>query len=301
MKGCGHPKFTYLTKNQMHSEKTGQKKVILLITESPYYPVFFRHHLTNFLISTLPKKTPIEEMEKINPDFIVVDDKELKESIFAICKEIKQRKRLENTPLLVISGALKTEYLQKLIEIGVSQILQEPLDPPALICELEESLRTQRASQKLGNLGRQISDFPSASDIRLRPFFSKNLLAPIIESIKNKKSLSLLAIDVEYNDIHEFTERQITVTIKKVIPNKAPLISLGKGKYLAFLDGANLEEAKFLAETIRDVITNTMHILIAIGISSQKKPAYANIQEMILDAKKALLTAQKKGTSIEIH
>ncbi len=285
----------------MNNEKTPTKKVILLITKSPYYPIFFKHHLANFFISTLPQAASFDEMEKVEPDFIVLDDQEIKESIFLICKEIKKRKRLENTPLLVISGTLKNEYLQKLIEIGVSQILQEPLDPPTLIRELEESLLALKANQKLGKLGRQISDFPSPVDMRLRPFFIKNLLTPITESIKNKKSLSLLAIDVEYNEIHEFTERQITLTIKRVVPKETPLLSLGKGKYLAFLNDANLESARFLAETLRAVITNTMHILITIGISSQKKPPYANIGEMIQDAKKALLEAQQKGTSIEIY
>jgi GGDEF domain-containing protein len=201
----------------------------------------------------------------------------------------------------VISGVLKTQYLEKLSQTGVNQIIQEPIDPASLKNDLEELILTCKSEEKLNDLTHKIGDFPSAADIRLRPFFSKNLLAPILLSIKEGKKLSLLAIDIEYNETHEYTERDLTKIIKKIFPEIHPLISLGRGKYLIFLNQMDIQDAKFLGETLRDVITHTLQIGIKIGISSQKKPPYANIREMILAAKMALLEAQKKGTTIEIY
>ena len=123
---------------------------------------------------------------------------------------------------------------------------------------------------------------------------------PIYKSLRERKPLSLLAVAIEFNDQHEFTEKQVTETIRRVIHQSHPLFSLGMGKYLLILNETPKLDAIFIGETLRDVITHTMHITVAIGISSQKKPPYANIHDMIRDAKNALLDAQKKGISIEI-
>lgn len=285
----------------MNKEKESSKKVILLISNSPYYPVFFKHYFPNFLICTLPSNSEYIKIEKTEPDLIIIDDQDYKESIFLLCSDLKKRPKFTLTPLVVISAVLKTQYLEKLSQIGVSEIIQEPLNPEALAKQFEELLLTSKSDEKLKNLKYKITDLPSAADIRLRPFFNKNLLAPVMLSLKEKKRVSVLAIDIEYNEVHEYTERHITEVIKKVFPENHPLISLGKGKYILFLNETPVEEAYFLGETLRDVVTNTLHIGIKIGICSQKKPPYANIREMILAAKMALLEAQKKRTSIEIH
>lgn len=285
----------------MNNEKEHLKKALLLLTDSAYYPIFFKLHFPNFLICTLPTNSEILKIEKTEPDAIIIDDKTCKESIFTLCNELKNAPKLKQKPLLVISNALKTHYLETLSEKGVHQIIQEPIDAKLLKIDIEKLFHPSSIEMKLNYLSSKITDFPEAEDIRLRPFFNKNLLAPFMIALNEKKRASILAIDIDYNEIHEYTERDLTKVIKKVFPKNTPLISLGRGKYLIFLNDANLETAYFLGETLRDVVINTLHIGIKIGITSQKKPPYANIREMILAAKMALLEAQKKGTSLEIH
>lgn len=284
----------------MVEENRAQKPLILLITDSSYYPVFFRHHLIDYQTSVRPSSFPLEEIEKITPDYIVIDDQKLKDSILSICLKIREQKSFHHIPLLVISGNLKKPYIKQLIELGVNGVIQEPLDASDLIFQIARAEQYNKVEERLDSIAFSIIEHSSSADLRQRPLLNKNLLEPIYKTIKEKKPLSLLAVAIEFSDSHEFTERQITETIRRVINESSPLLSLGGGKYLLILDQTGLEDATFIAETLRDVIDHTMHITIAIGISSQKKPPYANIHDMIFDAKKALLEAQKKGTSIEI-
>ncbi len=284
----------------MVEENRPQNPLILLITDSSYYPVFFRHHLIDYQTSVIPSSFTIKEIEKISPNYIVIDDQNLKDSILTICLKIGEQKSFHHIPLLVISGNLKKPYLKQLTELGVNGVIQEPLNASDLITQITSAKQYNKVEEKLDSIAFSIIEHSSSADLRQRPLLNKNLLDPIYKTIKEKKTLSLLAVAIEYSDRHEFTERQITETIKRVIKESSPLLSLGGGKYLLVLDQTGLKEATFIAETLRDVIDHTMHITIAIGISSQKKPPYANIHDMIFDAKKALLNAQKKGTSIEI-
>ncbi len=284
----------------MVAEIEGQKPVILLITDSSYYPIYFRHHLLEFETVVRPSETSISEMEKTKPNIIIIDDSQFADSLITICLKVRQQKNFHRTPLLVISGNLKIPYLKKLTEVGVNGIIQEPLDKEDLIHQIKNASHYNSIEDKIDVISLSITPCFSDNDLRLRPLLNKNLLDPIYKTLKEKRPISLLAVAVEFNDKHEFTERHVTETIRRVIKKSHPLFSLGMGKYLLILDQTPKQDAVFIAETLRDVIIHTMHITISIGISSQKKPPYANIHDMIKDAKNALLDAQKKGTTIEI-
>ncbi len=284
----------------MVKENYDQNPLILLVTDSAYYPVFFRHYLIGFQISILPSSTSLDEIEKFRPDYLVIDDEKVRESILTICIKIRERKNFHHIPLLIISKNLKKPYLKHLIELGANGIIQEPLDKDDLIAHITKAKEYNQLEERLDTIGHTIAEHASESDLSQKPLFNKNLLDPIYKTLKEKKPLSLLAVAIEHSDSHEFTERQITETIRRILKESSPLLSLGAGKYLLILDQIALPEAVFIAETLRDVIIHTMHIGITIGISSQKKPPYANIHDMIFDAKNALIDAQKKGTFIEI-
>ena len=281
-------------------EKGNQKLVILLVTDSAYYPIYFRHHLLEFEIVTRRSESTISEMEKTKPNILIIDDEKLTDSLLKICRDIRKGKSFHHTPLFVISRNLKIPYLNKLKVAGVNGIIQEPIVPEELGMQIKNASHQNTIDEKIDAVSQNITNMSLASDLRLRPFLNKNLLDPIYKSLRERKPLSLLAVAIEFNDQHEFTEKQVTETIRRVIHQSHPLFSLGMGKYLLILNETPKLDAIFIGETLRDVITHTMHITVAIGISSQKKPPYANIHDMIRDAKNALLDAQKKGISIEI-
>jgi CheY-like chemotaxis protein len=285
----------------MVAEKTTQKPLILLITRSSYYSIFFEHHLRDFHISIMEYLLDYDVIEKIKPDYIVIDDQEFKDSISEICRNLRTRKSLQFIPLLVISGNLKMNYSKQLIDAGANHIIQEPLQEKELLEELKVALTYKKSEEKLDRLSHGITDYSTTTDLRLRSLLNKNSLEPIYKTIREKKPISLLAVAVEYSEKHEFTEQQITQVIKKVFIDNSPIFPLGSGKYLIILDRTAKEAALFLAETLRDVIMNTLRISIAIGICSQKKPPYANIHDMLKNAKKALEAAQTKGTIIEVY
>ncbi len=285
----------------MIEEKSTQKPLIALITNSSYYKIFFEHYFAEFCLSNLEPLFGYEELEKISPDYIIIDDQSVKDSILEICKNIRKRKRLQFIPLFVISGNLKKPYTKQLIDMGVNHVIQEPLDPTDLLKELKNALSYKNSEKKLDMLGGGITDYSTTTDLRLKSLLNKNSLEPIYKTIHEGGAISLLAVAIEFNDSHEFTEQQITQVIKKVFSEQTPLFPLGRGKYLIILNQTKRAGALFIAETLRDVVTHTLQISIAIGICSQKKPPYANIHDMLKCAKIALEEALKKGTTIEIH
>lgn len=268
---------------------------LLLITDSSFYPIFFRHHLTDYQIVVVH---PDACMDGVKPNFIVIDDQRVKHSILDLCSHL--RNAFHNVPILVITAQLKKSYATELTNVGVNGFIREPLEKGDLFEQLEKAKHYRVLEEKMDVLADTISEHSTSLDLRQKIVLNKNLLDPIYETLKRQKPLSLIALAVDDSDTHEFTDKHITETIKRIIEKKDPLFSLGHGKYLLILDHTPLREAIFIAETLKDVITHTMHIAVSMGIASQKKPPYANIHDMIGDAKKALLEAQKRGTIIEI-
>ena len=274
-----------------------KKEVMLLVTDSPLYPVFFRHHLTEFETSVMPPPFSLEEAKKRNPQLIILDDQKMREAILTVCAYLKTQKEFHHIPLLVISGNLKIAYLDQLLQAGANGVIREPLDPADLQNTIAQATKYKKA---LAAAFQQVQEPSTANDLRLKSLLNINALEPIYKTLQEKKPLSFLAIAIEYSDAHEFTDRHITETMRRVVKESDPILSLGHGKYVIILDQTGKSEALFIAETLYDAITHTMHIKMNIGISSQKKPPYVNIHDMIGDAKKALILAEQKGTAIEI-
>lgn len=277
---------------------------LLLITNSTYYPIFFRHYLPNYYTAVSSASFTFEDLELIKPTCIIIDDQPFKETIFELCIQLRKRKAFQHTPLLIITGKLKRVYIQRLAGAGVNGFIREPLEEQDLVERIQDAEKFQNLGKKLGGVADTALHTPSPQTLgstMQKLFLDKGHLEPFYATIKAGKPISLLAISVEYSDKHEFTEQQITQIIKCVINPVDLLIPLSHGKYVLILNHTPPKEALFIAETLRDVIVHTLHISITIGIASQKKPPYANIHDMIFDAKKALLTAEQKGVSIETN
>ena len=279
-----------------------QKPVVLLVSQQLSAIAWVRRALGSsvYLLEADDLDEALGFLTQTTVDVTIIDGS--LEKPFEISSEIKQKLLKRTAPILLITGKLKRAYIQRLAAAGANGFIREPLEEQDLIERIQEAEKFQTLGKKLEEVADTALHTPSKTgDITQKLFLDKSLLEPFYATIKMGKPISLLAIAIEYSDKHEFTEQQITQIINRIINPSDLLIPLSHGKYALILNHTQPKEALFLAETLRDVITHTLHISIAIGITSQKKPPYANIHDMIFDAKKALLTAEQKGISIETN
>ncbi|EKE04461.1 MAG: hypothetical protein ACD_20C00070G0001 [uncultured bacterium] len=120
------------------------KPVLLIVTQDLPTKLFIRHNLEekyHILEKTTFEET-LQAVESTKIDIVIVDDKI--QNAIDLCFQMKKRKRLFTTPIILITGSLKKAYKEKAVKAGVFDCLLTPLKDEELLslikrCEDEKN------------------------------------------------------------------------------------------------------------------------------------------------------------------
>ncbi len=129
-----------------------KKPIALLITQNLSAKLFFKTNLEDkfHIIEKKQADKAIEIAETTDLDLVIVDEKI--ENAIDLCFQLKKRKRLFTTPIILITQNIKKSYRQKAIKAGVFDFLFLPLDKDQLNQLLEKCEKDKKRRKKVSSI-----------------------------------------------------------------------------------------------------------------------------------------------------
>lgn len=131
---------------------TKEKPIALIVTQNLNTRLFFRNNLEDkfHIIEKKDFLSAIEVAEHTNLDLVIID--ETIEDAIDLCFQLKKRKRLFITPIILITKSIKKSYRQKATKAGVFDFLSPPLDIGELNLLLEKCAEDTKRRKKISSI-----------------------------------------------------------------------------------------------------------------------------------------------------
>jgi PleD family two-component response regulator len=293
--------------------KKGVMPTVVLISDSPFYPLFFRKHFYEKYHFYLVGASTFNITQVLGFSFalVIIDDSDLKDRVFSICREFRKRAEFSSIPLLVITRQLKKTYLDRLIKAGANDFIREPLDETDVKERLKDVEKYRSLQEKLDGVSSHFFHLPQEDpDLNTHYLVNKLALDPILKRVKMGGLLCIGVVSIDQaHRLGLASSEEIGKFIRSQLRLNDVFFPLSLGSYMFFLDQTSSRSGFLIAETIRDGICfnkfeaggEMRSFTVSIGLAGQKHPPYENINAMMIDAKNALIKAKSVGNQTVIH
>jgi len=286
---------------------------LLSITDNPSVRFWIKKQLEEeFFIIDAPKRSAaLIAAQTAALDFVIIDSEFEDYDAIELCRELKQILRAL-TPILLITGRLKRSFLDAAIEAGVTDFLNNQLDPNELQTRIDSIRKGHMLREKTHvasfSLGKQGGDFPTAA-LKSRVMLHHEALKMLDEAKQERAPVFALLIRIDQFSELKTAEPAISSLsqlFKKHLSQADLLIPSVEGRFLVLLRNANPEKAKALAEKIRKELPKTpfagkngpLHLTLSIVISFLEGNE-TDFNRMVDSSTKALKTAHDLIISID--
>lgn len=135
--------------------------IALIITEDFSTKLFLRKHLDQkfHLIEKKTSDDAITIAETTNLDLVILDDR-IKDAI-DLCFNLKKRKRLFTTPIILITKSLKKSFKQKALKAGIFGFLYLPLKEDHLLSLLKKCEENKKSIKKVSSISFKLKNNPN--------------------------------------------------------------------------------------------------------------------------------------------
>ena len=124
----------------MTQEKTVNKKGrILIIDDQPFMIKLIQYNLKKEGYITITETDGLKaynEIEKINPDLIILDIRMPKISGTELCRKFRAKDSLKETPILFLTGQIAEKDSPALQNSGATDFMTKPFSPAELIAKV---------------------------------------------------------------------------------------------------------------------------------------------------------------------
>jgi len=135
---------------------------ILIVEDSPTQRHFLQHLLEahNYkVISVNDAEEALEVIEDIVPELVITDIVMPKMNGYELCSQIKQKKRMSNVPVILLTVLSSSEEMIKGLECGADSFISKPYSENYLITLVNKTINNKELkSDKLIELDLTISD-----------------------------------------------------------------------------------------------------------------------------------------------
>ena len=130
----------------------------------------------------------LPSIEQGNPDVVITDVIMPDKDGYEVCQHIKQHPRLNNTPVILMSGVVNRAVAEKAFSVKADELIRKPFQPQDLITRVKHLLRSDAnpsAPQAQGNAAAALSSIfsaPANGGTKPRPTSPVGAPAPSIVS-----------------------------------------------------------------------------------------------------------------------
>mgnify|MGYP000930796619 FL=1 len=234
---------------------------------------------------------------------------------FKFLSMIKTRKELQDIPVILVTGVNDQDSKIRGLERGASDYLTKPYDPAELIARVKVQLKIKTLQDSLKKSNQalmELSNTDPLTHLSNRRFLMKTLEKELQRCERSQKPMALIMVDVDHfkpvNDTYGHQQGDVVLQtladqMKAHLRDYDLAARFGGEEFALVLPETALAEAVQVAERLRVAISelriptdhDEIRLTISLGVATYPHPKVRTVDNLILEADRALYNAKEKG------
>ncbi|MCT7534573.1 diguanylate cyclase [Aliarcobacter cryaerophilus] len=254
----------------------------------------------------------LEILESPNDIDLILLDIEMPEiNGYDVCKRIKNNETIKNIPIIFITGRTSQEDEEYGLNLGAIDYITKPFNKAIVKLRIKNYLDLKIKNDMLEKL----SMYDGLTNIRNRRFFDETFEKTFNEIKRDKKSLAVLMIDIDffkpYNDNYghgqgDETLRKVAKALEKTIKRPSDFVArYGGEEFVILLKDINKDGVEAVANNLLNAVRELKithefskienYVTISIGASFYNSNSDITKLELLLKADETLYNVKNSG------
>lgn len=254
----------------------------------------------------------LEILESPNDIDLILLDIEMPDiNGYDVCKRIKNNETIKNIPIIFITGRTSQEDEEYGLNLGAIDYITKPFNKAIVKLRIKNYLDLKIKNDMLEKL----SMYDGLTNIRNRRFFDETFEKTFSEIKRDKKSLAVLMIDIDffkpYNDNYghgqgDETLRKVAKALEKTIKRASDFVArYGGEEFVILLKDINKDGVEAVANNLLNAVRELKithefskienYVTISIGASFYNSNSDVTKLELLLKADETLYSVKNSG------
>ena len=230
---------------------------------------------------------------------------------YDVCKRIKNNETIKNIPIIFITGRTSQEDEEYGLNLGAIDYITKPFNKAIVKLRIKNYLDLKIKNDMLEKL----SMYDGLTNIRNRRFFDETFEKTFSEIKRDKKSLAVLMIDIDffkpYNDNYghgqgDETLRKVAKALEKTIKRASDFVArYGGEEFVILLKDINKDGVEAVANNLLNAVRELKithefskienYVTVSIGVSYYNSSSDITKLELLLKADETLYNVKNSG------
>lgn len=291
------------------------KKPTILVVDDMTTTLLLLHDLLKDTYEVKIAKSGTKALEILESpndiDLILLDIEMPDINGYDVCKRIKNNETIKNIPIIFITGRTSQEDEEYGLNLGAIDYITKPFNKAIVKLRIKNYLDLKIKNDMLEKL----SMYDGLTNIRNRRFFDETFEKTFSEIKRDKKSLAVLMIDIDffkpYNDNYghgqgDETLRKVAKALEKTIKRPSDFVArYGGEEFVILLKDINKDGVEAVANNLLNAVRELKithefskienYVTISIGASFYNSNSDVTKLELLLKADETLYNVKNSG------
>ena len=291
------------------------KKPTILVVDDMTTTLLLLHDLLKDTYEVKIAKSGTKALEILESpndiDLILLDIEMPDINGYDVCKRIKNNETIKNIPIIFITGRTSQEDEEYGLNLGAIDYITKPFNKAIVKLRIKNYLDLKIKNDMLEKL----SMYDGLTNIRNRRFFDETFEKTFSEIKRDKKSLAVLMIDIDffkpYNDNYghgqgDETLRKVAKALEKTIKRASDFVArYGGEEFVILLKDINKDGVEAVANNLLNAIRELKithefskienYVTVSIGASFYNSNSDVTKLELLLKADETLYNVKNSG------
>lgn len=291
------------------------KKPTILVVDDMTTALLLLHDLLKDTYEVKIAKSGTKALEILESpndiDLILLDIEMPDINGYDVCKRIKNNETIKNIPIIFITGRTSQEDEEYGLNLGAIDYITKPFNKAIVKLRIKNYLDLKIKNDMLEKL----SMYDGLTNIRNRRFFDETFEKTFNEIKRDKKSLAVLMIDIDffkpYNDNYghgqgDETLRKVAKALEKTIKRASDFVArYGGEEFVILLKDINKDGVEAVANNLLNAVRELKithefskienYVTVSIGASFYNSSSDITKLELMLKADETLYSVKNSG------
>ena len=291
------------------------KKPTILVVDDMTTTLLLLHDLLKDTYEVKIAKSGTKALEILESpndiDLILLDIEMPDINGYDVCKRIKNNETIKNIPIIFITGRTSQEDEEYGLNLGAIDYITKPFNKAIVKLRIKNYLDLKIKNDMLEKL----SMYDGLTNIRNRRFFDETFEKTFNEIKRDKKSLAVLMIDIDffkpYNDNYghgqgDETLRKVAKALEKTIKRASDFVArYGGEEFVILLKDINKDGVEAVANNLLNAVRELKithefskienYVTVSIGASYYNSSSDITKLELLLKADETLYNVKNSG------
>jgi diguanylate cyclase (GGDEF)-like protein len=291
------------------------KKPTILVVDDMTTTLLLLHDLLKDTYEVKIAKSGTKALEILESpndiDLILLDIEMPDINGYDVCRRIKNNETIKNIPIIFITGRTSQEDEEYGLNLGAIDYITKPFNKAIVKLRIKNYLNLKIKNDMLEKL----SMYDGLTNIRNRRFFDETFEKTFSEIKRDKKSLAVLMIDIDffkpYNDNYghgqgDETLRKVAKALEKTIKRASDFVArYGGEEFVILLKDINKDGVEAVANNLLNAVRELKithefskienYVTVSIGASFYNSSSDITKLELLLKADETLYNVKNSG------